>query len=141
MAAGRLVALLIDTSALIALDRRALDSPTPDILSAEVIEVPAIAHAELLKGVELTKSAVARDARRAKARALIERFGLIEFDAAAAERWALLAADLHRAGKPIPSIDLMVAASALSRGAGVLVGPDDEAHFRRVPGLRVEVLS
>jgi len=26
-------------------------------------------------------------------------------------------------------------------GFGVLVGPADEAHFRRVPGLRVHVLS
>jgi hypothetical protein len=33
-----------------------------------------------------------------------------------------------------------VAASAVYLGFGVLVGPADEQHFRRVPGLRVVAL-
>jgi len=37
--------------------------------------------------------------------------------------------------------DLSVAATALKRGVGVLVGPRDEAHFRQVPDLWVVVLS
>jgi hypothetical protein len=34
-----------------------------------------------------------------------------------------------------------VAATARSLGHGVLVGPQDEAHFRAVPGLEVSVLG
>jgi predicted nucleic acid-binding protein len=45
------------------------------------------------------------------------------------------------AGTLIPSNDLAVAATALHLGFGVLVGPQDEAHFRRVPELRVERLA
>jgi predicted nucleic acid-binding protein len=39
----------------------------------------------------------------------------------------------------IPANDLAVAATALHLEYGVLVGPEDEAHFRRVDGLRVVV--
>ena len=66
---------------------------------------------------------------------------LIEFGIEAAGRWAIVFADLHRAGALIPSNDLAVAAIALQLGFGVLVGPSGEAHFRRVEGLRVEVLG
>ena len=41
----------------------------------------------------------------------------------------------------IPANDLAVAATALQLEYGVLVGPQDEAHFRRVPGLRCECLK
>ena len=40
----------------------------------------------------------------------------------------------------LPSNDMAVAATALHLGYGVLIGPPDEAHFRSVPDLRVEVL-
>ena len=36
---------------------------------------------------------------------------------------------------------IAVAATALQLGFGVVVGPQDEAHFRSVPGLRVERLA
>ena len=58
-----------------------------------------------------------------------------------AERWAELFATLSRRGRLIPANDLAVAATALHLGFGVLVGPQDEAHFRSVPGLRVERLA
>ncbi|MEX1256142.1 MAG: hypothetical protein WEG36_00840 [Gemmatimonadota bacterium] len=58
-----------------------------------------------------------------------------------ANRWAGLFAQLHRTGALVPASDLAVAATALHLGFGVLVGPADESHFRRVVGLRVEVLT
>ncbi len=73
--------------------------------------------------------------------ALVGRVPVIEFGIEAADRWATLFADLQRSGSLIPSNDLAVAAIALHLGFGVLVGPTDEAHFRRVDGLRVEVLG
>lgn len=41
----------------------------------------------------------------------------------------------------IPANDRVVAATALDLDFGVLVGPDDERHFGRVPSLRCEVLA
>jgi predicted nucleic acid-binding protein len=62
----------------------------------------------------------------------------VDFTRETAARWADLFATLSRAGTMIPSNDLAVAATALQLGFAVLVGPKDERHFRRVPGLRCE---
>ena len=85
---------------------------------------------------------VARAAsRRAKIDALVARVPIVEFDSELAERWADLFATLTQQGRLIPSNDLAVAATAIHLGFGVLVGPRDEAHFRTVPGLRVETVT
>jgi len=47
----------------------------------------------------------------------------------------------HASGQLIPANDLVVAATAQFLEFGVLVGPRDEAHFRAVPGLRVQALA
>jgi predicted nucleic acid-binding protein len=49
--------------------------------------------------------------------------------------------DLERAGARIRANDLAVAATAVHFDFGVLVGREDDQHFRRVPGLRVVPLS
>ncbi len=41
----------------------------------------------------------------------------------------------------IPQNDIAVAATARCLGCGVLVGPKDEVHFRRITGLEVRVLN
>jgi predicted nucleic acid-binding protein len=63
-----------------------------------------------------------------------------EFDPETAEAWGVLFAELSRQGSLIPANDLAVAATARRLGYGVLVGAADERHFRKVTGLRVEVL-
>ncbi len=78
--------------------------------------------------------------RRSKIRAFISRIPIVEFGPEIAERWADLFAILHRKGRLIPANDLAVA-TAFHLGFRVLVGPHDEAHFRRVPELRVEPLT
>jgi predicted nucleic acid-binding protein len=50
-------------------------------------------------------------------------------------------ATLSRRGELIPANDLAVAATARHLGFSVLVGPSDEAHFRRVPDLDVRTLT
>jgi predicted nucleic acid-binding protein len=52
-----------------------------------------------------------------------------------------LFAELSQAGTMIPQNDLAVAATARTLGFGVLVGPNDEAHFRKVRGLMVRVVG
>ena len=131
--------LLIDTSAVVALERGA--SSWEDALSEEPVAVPAIVYAELLVGVRLADTPERAASRQKKIDALIARVPVIEFGSEAAERWAHVFADLRRAGTVIPSNDLMVAATALNVGFGVLVGAGDEGHFRSVQGLRVEVLG
>lgn len=131
--------LLIDTSALISVERgeRRLD----DVLSRvgdESVALAAIVCAELLAGVRLADTPARAARRRRKIDALMKRVPVIPFTLETAERWAESFAALQRAGTPIPANDLIVASTALELGYGVLVGPRDEAHFRRVSGLRVE---
>jgi len=50
-----------------------------------------------------------------------------------ADNYALIYAALRRKGKPIPTNDMWIAASALEHGAGLLTL---DAHFAEVDGLR-----
>lgn len=140
--------LVIDTSALVAIDRLAVGAAPEDALARlmasvgdEDTAIPTIVYAELLVGVELADSKRRAAARRARIDALMAHAALVEFDAAIAPTWARLFATLSRAGRAIPANDLAVAATALHLGYGVLVGPPDERHFRRIDGLRVETLA
>jgi predicted nucleic acid-binding protein len=103
--------------------------------------LPAIVYAELLVGVRLADTPTRAASRRAKIGALLTRVPIVLFGPEIAERWADLFATLSREGRLIPANDLAVAATAFHLGFGALVGPDDEAHFRRVSGLRVEAFA
>lgn len=131
--------LVIDTSALVAVERGggALTQPG----SGETVALPAIVLAELLVGVRMADSATRAAARQRKVEALLDRVAVVPFDRYVAERWADLFDRLRKNGTVIPSNDLCVAATALHLDFGVLVGPRDEEHFRRIPELRVEVLE
>lgn len=131
--------LVIDTSALVALERAA--ATWSDGLPEEPAVIAAIVYAELLVGVKMADSRRRAAARRAKIDALLSMIPIVDFGPAEAERWADLYGRLSRAGELIPANDLVVAATALELEYGVLVGPTDEAHFRRVPNLRLVVLG
>ena len=133
--------IVIDTSALVALERAGSAWALPQSLAGTDAALPAIVLAELVSGVHLADTPVRAASRRAKVSALVSRVPVVEFGAVIAERWGELFAVLDRAGTPIPSNDLAVAATADSLGFDVLVGPAGEEHFRRVPELRVEVLE
>lgn len=131
--------LVVDTSALVSLERASADWAAA--LPEEPAAIAAIVYAELLVGVKMAESRKRAASRRAKIDALVTTLPIIDFGAAEAERWVNLYTHLSRAGQLIPANDLVVAATALELGYGVLVGPADEAHFRRVPNLRVVVLG
>jgi tRNA(fMet)-specific endonuclease VapC len=134
--------ILIDTSALVALERGPISwNQALEQLGNEPAALPAIVLAELLVGVELAESDRRRNERRAKIDALVSRVPVVEFGSEIAPTWAMVFSDLKRSGGLIPSNDLLVAVTALQIGFAVLVGPTDEAHFRRVPNLRVQVLA
>ena len=58
-----------------------------------------------------------------------------------AEHYADIYAELSARGALIPQNDIAVAATARELGFGVLVGPRDEVHFRRVQGVGVKVIA
>lgn len=106
-----------------------------------MLVMPVIVYAELLVGVELSPRRSDARRRRAALDALLDQVQLIEFGREIAERWAELYARLSRRGELIPANDLTVAATALHLGFGVLVGDEDESHFRRIEDMQVEVVS
>jgi predicted nucleic acid-binding protein len=134
--------LVIDTSFVVDLERSGASWETIQrTLSDERVVLPSIVCAELLSGVHLADTPKRATDRRAKIDALMARVPVVPFGVDTAEKWAELFAALQRTGAPIPANDLAVAATALELDFGVLVGKRDEAHFRRVPLLRVETLS
>ena len=141
--------LVIDTSALVAAERSRPPNSRKEDVWAEIVGevageeavIPAIVYAELLIGVHLANSGVRAAARRARIESLIDRFAVVDFDPQLADVWAALYARLSTTGRLIPANDLTVAATAIHLGFSVLVGPDDEKHFRRVDKLDVKVLG
>jgi predicted nucleic acid-binding protein len=132
--------LVIDTSALVELERRGDWDITGSPLYDEPAVIAAIAYAEVMVGVRLADTAARARQRKARLDALVSHCPIVEFNRAMAERWSDVFAQLSRDGKMIPSNDIAVAATALELDLGVLVGPADEKHFRRVAGLRCAVL-
>jgi predicted nucleic acid-binding protein len=130
--------LVIDTSAAIDLQR----SP-PSAIEAlrrwvdEPLVIPSIVVAELLVGVRLASGKRRQAEIRQSIEGILTFAPPISFDVELAAVWADLFASLERRGLRIPSNDLTVAATAVQRGYGVLVGARGEAHFRRIRGLRV----
>ena len=95
--------------------------------------ISAISVGEILYGIE-------RSGRHEETRArfeaeIIGRMQVLPFDLEAARVYAATKAELHRSGQPLDEPDLRIAAIALSRDLTVVTG--NEAHFRRIVGLRV----
>lgn len=133
--------LVLDTSALVALERAGASLPDAlGPLADEEVAIPAIVVAELLAGVRLAADPRRAAQRRAKIDAVLALAPVVDFSAEVAEVWADLFAALERRGNRIPANDLAVAATALFLGFTLLVGPQDEEHFRRVEGITVETL-
>lgn len=133
--------LILDTSALVALER-AVGTASPSALEPdEAYALPAIVWAEALIGVRLAADASRAARRLARLEAVRKVTGIEDFTPLVAEHYADIFSELSRVGQLIPQNDIAVAATARAIGFGVLVGPVDEAHFRKVPGLDVRVLN
>lgn len=132
--------LILDTSALIALERAPGQWSMGSIAADEEIVLPAIVWAEALVGVRLADNAQRAARRMARLEAIRRHTQVLPFSDLVAEHYADIFAELHATGKLIPQNDMQVAATARALGFGVLLGASDEAHFRRVPGLQLRVL-
>ncbi len=133
--------LIVDTSALISWERALVAGEPVDLSVDEELALPAIVWAEALIGVRLAKSATDAARRRARLEAIRRVLEVQAFTPGIAEHYADIFSELSEAGAMIPQNDIAVAATARAMDFGVLVGPSDEAHFRRVSGLVVRVLG
>lgn len=97
------------------------------------IAISSISIAELEYGV--AKSAQSQRNRLALASFLIP-FEVIDFDQEAATDYGLIRAWLEKEGKPIGSMDMLLAAQARSRG--IVLVTNNEKELSKVPGLRLE---
>jgi len=132
--------LILDTSALVSLERNPDLWESGGILPEEEIIMPAIVWAEALTGVRLADTAQRAAQRLSRLEKIHRITGVHAFTADIAEHYADIFAELHKTGSLIPQNDMQVAATARYLRFAVLVGRKDEAHFRRVDGLQVKVL-
>ena len=133
--------LILDTSALVSWERAAATGQTIDLAGNEELILPAVVWAEALAGVRLADSAARAARRLARLEALRRVMGVEPFTAETAEHYADIFTGLTQAGTMIPQNDIAVAATARHLGYSVLVGSQDENHFRNVKGLDVVVLA
>jgi predicted nucleic acid-binding protein len=130
----------VDTSALVELERMVGGRSAGELPWDEELVLPAIVWAEALVGVRLADTPLRAAQRRARLEGVQARVPIEPFSAVIAEHYADIFAELMQAGEMIPQNDIAVAATARAAGFGVLAGPKDEKHFRRVTGLAVHVL-
>ena len=132
--------LVLDTSGLVELERLLLGQPTSDLPWEEELILPAIVWAEALAGVRLADTPVRAAQRRARLESVRAHVPIEPFSAEIAEHYADIFAELMQSRQMIPQNDIAVAATARAARFGVLTGPHDEKHFKRVHGLAVRVL-
>ncbi|MFY9265730.1 MAG: PIN domain-containing protein [Solirubrobacterales bacterium] len=128
------MAVLIDTSVLIDIERGINSSTAERLLGDEDCAISVVTMSELLHGAFR-----ARRGQRARRRAFVEQL-LVGIEAIPitepiarihAEVWA----ELARRGNTVGAHDLWIAATALAHGFSVATR--DRADFARVPGLSV----
>ena len=133
--------MILDTSAVVAWERALGTGRALGMDPGEELALPAIVWAEALSGVRLADTVQRATQRLARLEAIRQITGVEPFTPRIAEHYADIFAELHQQGALIPQNDIQVAATARSLSFGVLVGPKDEAHFRRVEGLKVRVFG
>lgn len=130
---------LIDSSVLVAAERRTLD--LGEALAAHADEpagIASITASELLHGVHRAATAAHRLRREAFVERLLSVLPVFPFDVATARIHAALWARLAAKGAGVSSHDLMIGATAIA--LGYRVATCDRRSFGTIPGLDVVVL-
>jgi predicted nucleic acid-binding protein len=128
------MAILIDTSVLVDLERGVFSAEMESRIAEEDRAISAITVSELLHGVHRA-SGEQRTRRQAFVEHLLAGMRAIEITEQIARVHADLWARLATKGALIGAHDLWIAATAVAHGMGVATGNVDE--FSRIPGLRV----
>ncbi len=128
--------LLLDTSAY-SLFKRGHPGTLEALHSATFIGLTAVVLGELLGGFTLGR----REARNRQE--LLEflaspRVHVLPMGLETGERFALIYRLLREAGRPVPTNDLWIAASAMEHGLRVLTA---DAHYERIPMILSEFVA
>jgi tRNA(fMet)-specific endonuclease VapC len=132
--------IILDTSILIEHERGNLDI-TKFISGRENEEfaISVISVAELLHGVHRADSDARRIKRSIFVEQVIDTFPIFTFDLETSRLYAKLWADLLSKGIKIGAHDLMIGATAISKGYSVTTF--NKRHFDKIKGLRLELLQ
>ena len=130
--------LLIDSTLLIHAERKQL---TAEGLIREILDrwgdielaISAMSAGELLHGCWRADSATRRARREEFVEALLSALPVVAITLPIMRTFAEIDAGLRAAGTKLPTSDLLIACSALSRDDEVLTG--NVRHFGQVPGL------
>lgn len=125
---------MLDTNTLSALIRGSSPALVQRLNAAgeEAICTSIVVACEMRYGAQRKGSA----ALTARVEALLAEVTILPFDGEADQHYADIRCVLERAGTPIGSHDLLIAAHASSRG--LVVVTHNVREFQRVPGLKVE---
>lgn len=130
------MALLIDSSVIIDLERRGLPAETMVLaLPGEDLALSAVTASELLFGVHRADSAERRLRRQALVESVLSALPVFVLDLAVARIHSRLGAQLAEAGRPIAAHDLLIAAIAIAYGYDLLTA--NVRDFGSAPGLTV----
>lgn len=132
------MALLIDSSIFIALERRGQPLSVLGLVAGqdESVALSAITASELLAGAYRADTPERRTRRQAFVESVLEVIPVFPFDIQVARTHARIWAQLAGVGQTIGAHDLLIAATALTYRYSVLT--DNVREFQRVPGLEVK---
>lgn len=102
-------------------------------IQPEDVCISSITYSELAYGVEKSEQT---DRNRLALTLMLSNIDIEAFDAVAAEEYGDIRARLEKAGTPIGSLDMLIAAHAKALGCTLVTNNGKE--FSRVEGLRVE---
>lgn len=125
------MALLIDTSVLVELDRS--QAALPSELEDEGVFLSAISASELLHGVHRASTGARRARREAFVEHILDLVPVLPFDLDAARVHASIWVELARRGAMIGAHDLIIAATAVRHDLAIVTR--NEREFSRVEGL------
>lgn len=131
------MAVLIDTSILIAYERGQLDvAARVTGRHAEEAFLSVISASELLHGVQRASDPAIRARRLAFVEAILTRFPVLDIDLEVARTHATLWSSLAQRGEMIGVHDSWIAATCIARNLTLITANTRE--FDRVPGLGIE---
>ncbi len=104
-----------------------------DAAGEEAKAISVISYGELLYGAMKSQRP---ERNLARARHIGEIFPVIDVSRAIVETFGSIKAELRRKGTPLADFDIVIAATAMTLGYCLVT--NNERHFKRIDGLRIE---
>lgn len=128
-----LIALLLDTTFLIDLQREVAGAPSRGARSLTAIHAEATLWISFVTWMEFAEGFAAE--KEDSCRAFLSRFPVVLPDVDLAWRAAQLSRDLRQRGSAVGDHDIWIAATALHRALPLVTR--NPRHFGRIPGLQI----